>query len=208
MRVWGWEHLPTDQCGWSHGVGARGGAEVSEGDHTARPSPAHLPLEVRAGPQAGPLAVAGCPEAQRGLGGRLHGGLMQTLQGPGPGGSVLLQPPGTQLSPSPTAGLGPPVPRPGRGSHAELPCPLPPPVPAPAHLTNFCPSLDLSRDRPRQSLPDTSSTPFPGRPLSGGPVLHTPLSGPAPPVLFWSSLDPEPGGHHCRPASPRPARMS
>lgn len=31
MRAWGWEYLPTDRCGWSHGVGARGGAEVSEG---------------------------------------------------------------------------------------------------------------------------------------------------------------------------------
>lgn len=141
MRVWGWEYLPTDRCGWSHGVGARGGAEVSEGDHTPRPSPAHLLLEIRAGPQAGPLAVDGCPEgpwwsAARvadadTLGARPRDSVCSSLRGP------------SSLS-GPQRASVPPSTRPGGGPHAELPCRLPPPVPAPAHLTNFCPSLDLS----------------------------------------------------------------
>lgn len=113
---------------------------------------------------------------------------------------MLLRPPGTRPSQLLVGDLRPRC----LGPVLLLSCAvrlLPPPRPAPrlASLTNFCPSLDLSRDRPHQGLPDTFSTLFLGRPC---PVLCTPLSSPSLSVLSWSMLDPEPGDHHCHPASP------
>lgn len=176
---------------------ASGGAEVREGGRVPHPSPAHLFLELRARPLAGQLATDGCPEAQRGLGGQLSGRLAQVLQGSAWGPCAA---PTSRDTALPAAGTGPPSPL--LGWVFPLCCDvrlLPPPHLAP--LTNFCPSLDLSQDRPHQGLPDTLSTLFPGTPC---PVLCTPLSGPSGSMLSWSRLDPEPGGQHCHPARPPP----